>query len=405
MKLLQKYTFDEINDYIKKYGKDEKIIRIEEEVIKSGSSSDILDFARNVKDANVNKLQKAIIKLGDPSYYYFFARDVKGANIELLQQKVIEHQAPWDIYIFARFIDKADKNKLQNEIVKLLDAESICAFAKFVSGADINKLQEAILKTGNKEYINDFAKNVVGADKNLIIDGYNKDQHNFVKNIKKFAKNALNLSVSKVKGFSKIGGNPTVPNGFVWPVNKEGVKIPFFMQLDFSQINNGSKLEKFPSKGLLYLFFDEEVINTNFPLRQGDHYQFLFYNDGKDLHIEELEIKKYDERYLKIKQIKMYPNDEEDDELFDYLAELDEDDRDLYYDKYHYIESDIGFVGGWPQILQSSYLNKDEMQLLQLNSVDNHYMFGDLGMLQFYIKDSDIKSLNFNNVKANLETT
>lgn len=214
------------------------------------------------------------------------------------------------------------------------------------------------------------------------------------------------MDIGKKSIFSKIGGIPQVPTGFKWPDDKNNREIPFFMQLDFKQINRAGKLTYFPNKGLLYIFIDENEINSNFPLVQGEHYQVLFFDaDTNDMHTEKSNVKTYREIYLKTKDIKMYPNSEEDDDLLDYLDELDDDVQDKYFDKYHFVESEVGFVGGWPQILQSNYLERDETQLIQLNSIEDEFMWGDLGMLQFYIKIDDLKKSNFNNVNVNLETT
>lgn len=224
--------------------------------------------------------------------------------------------------------------------------------------------------------------------------------------LKKYSKTALSVYIGKNAVFSKIGGNPEVPKDFEWPMDKNNKKIPFFMQLDFGEINRRGKLPDFPRKGLLYLFMDDIVINTNFPLISGEHYKFLFYNqDAKDLHIENANVKKYPQMYLNTKKIQMYPNSEEYDELFDYIEGLTPSERDEYFEKFHFIGGEIGDIGGWPHILQSSYLQKDEMQLFELDSLKPSFMWGDLGMLQFYIKAEDLRNLKFDNVKANLETT
>lgn len=229
-----------------------------------------------------------------------------------------------------------------------------------------------------------------------------KDIVNFVN---QYAKDAIKLDIGNKKVFSKIGGDPIVPAKFDWPVDKKGKEMPFFMQLDMSEFNSKKTLVNFPSFGLLYIFMDDNAINSNYPLVQGKHYQVLYFNcDTKDLEARQSDAKKYDEIYLDMNNIKMYPNSEEFDELFDFIEDLDDEQKDEYFEQ-HFVESQIGFIGGWPQILQSSYLQTNEMQLLQLNSIDDVVEWGDLGLLQFYMNVEDLKNLNFSNVKINLETT
>ncbi len=396
-----------LNEYIKKNGKDKKIQSIEDKIIKSGILSNILDFAENIECANIEKLQEAILKSGDSDYCYFFARDVQNTNIKKFEEQVINSGNYWKCYLFARFIKGANKDRLQKEIIEHGDAETIFAFAKYIDGANIEKLQEAILKTGEDQYIRQFVKEIKGADQTLVVkqktEKKNSDIANFVK---KYAKNSIKLDVCKLKRYSKIGGNPIVPQNFKWPVDENNKEIPFFMQIDFSEINGHGKVLNFPNRGMLYLFLDEQVVNQNYPLIKGKHYQILFIdsdkNDFVELHSNSY---KYHEIFLKSIVIKTYPNSEENDDLLKFINSLTEEAQDEYFENYHFINTKLGHVGGWPQIFQSSYLGKNETLLLQINSLIDEFMWGDDGMLQFYINVDDLKNKVFDNVMCNLETT
>lgn len=413
MKIFSEYPIDgicnyidEINNYIKEHGRDKQIQNLEDAVIKTYNAFEYRDYFEKVEIIDVKKFQDAVIELSEKGKNNFcmvsFAMCVKDADIKLIQQKIIEsNRQPWYLCTFAKFVAGADKELLQNKVIEMGDASSIYEFAKDVDGANIQRLQDAILKTKNTEFINKFAKTISGADKKKIVR-----IEPFSKVIERYAKNASSLINTNKKMFSKIGGNPIVPTGFNWPVDKNNKKIPFFMQLDFSEINQDEKLDGFPCCGLLYIFLDDKVINTSFPLIQGDHYQLLFFNVNKNtLHIEKESEKIYKEIFLKPKYIKMYPNTEENKTLLEYMNNLSVEKQDEYLERYHFIDSKIGFVGGWPQILQTSYLQDDEIQLIQLNSVGNNFVWGDLGMLQFYIKVKDLKNLKFDDVKINIETT
>ena len=177
------------------------------------------------------------------------------------------------------------------------------------------------------------------------------------------------------------------------------------MQVNFSEINANKKVNYLPSAGILYIFLDVDVINSNYPLEQGKHYQVMYVNDVTgNLHEEESDTKVYEEKYFNANKIKMYPNHEEYSDLYNYLEDADEDTQDEYFDNYHFVETDYGFLGGYPQIFQSSYLQDNESQILQLLSGED-YMWGDDGFLQFYMTKKALEELDFTDVKINLETT
>jgi uncharacterized protein YwqG len=222
--------------------------------------------------------------------------------------------------------------------------------------------------------------------------------------IEKYAKDSFELVENESETTTKIGGNPLVPANFSWPISN-GEKIPFFMQVNFGEVNADKKVKYLPSSGILYIFLDDDVINSNYPLEKGEHYEVIYVNEGIDnLHEEESDTKTYEEKYFNVNKIKMYPNHEEFSDLYEYIEDADEDIQDEYFDNYHFIENDYGFLGGYPQIFQSSYLQDNESQLLQLESGDD-YMWGDDGFLQFYMSNEALEKLDFTDVKINLETT
>lgn len=57
--------------------------------------------------------------------------------------------------------------------------------------------------------------------------------------------------------FSKLGGAPDLPAGFVWPLGDQGPR-DFVAQLDLEEVRGADGPEWLPDKGRLYAFYDEE---------------------------------------------------------------------------------------------------------------------------------------------------
>ena len=379
----------QINEYIDKNGRDSKILNLETELLKSGSKAELFNYAKEIKKADIESIQKRIIEINDSDYIYFFARDIKGADINLLQDALInrEHTSEdvWYCYLFARFIGGANKDKLQNVVIKYGNEETIEAYKKWVEGVNIellnNALEKLIKKKSPKTRINKESK--------------------FWELAERLAKVGAKLLPSKTKTFSKIGGYPEVDKNFVWPkINDK--EIPFFMQLDFFEVNKNGKLANFPRNGYLYVFIDEYGVNKALD----NQYKFIYIDNVDKNNLNEFKFtgRVYKEINLKFELFKSYPYYEETSELLDLFDELSEEEQDNYLDKYCFVNDKYGTLGGWPQIMQTSYLPDDYAQILQLES-KNGYMWGDVGLLQFYADISDIKNCNFENVKMNLETT
>ena len=59
--------------------------------------------------------------------------------------------------------------------------------------------------------------------------------------IEKYAKDSFELVENESETTTKIGGNPLVPANFSWPISN-GEKIPFFMQVNFGEVNADKKV-------------------------------------------------------------------------------------------------------------------------------------------------------------------
>jgi uncharacterized protein YwqG len=90
--------------------------------------------------------------------------------------------------------------------------------------------------------------------------------------MKRLARPTLLLTPSKAPGFSKLGGEPELPEGIGWPVS-EGRTSAFLVQLDLAEVRAAGGPEWLPETGALYAFNDDERYGFR------DHVQVLFSSD------------------------------------------------------------------------------------------------------------------------------
>jgi uncharacterized protein YwqG len=123
-------------------------------------------------------------------------------------------------------------------------------------------------------------------------------------------KPAILMAENKEKQFSKIGGLPDVPEGFVWPLWKDK-PLSFLCQIDLSQIPVDYTDNDMPRIGFLYFFYDQEQGTWGFdPKDKGSWY--LYYTETiqtirKAEKPNGLEIV-YKEKYIKLSTIHTYPD-------------------------------------------------------------------------------------------------
>jgi uncharacterized protein YwqG len=87
--------------------------------------------------------------------------------------------------------------------------------------------------------------------------------------MKRLAKPTLLLTPTKTPAFSKLGGEPELPQGIEWPVS-DGRTPAFLVQLDLAEVRAAGGPEWLPETGSLYAFNDDERYGFR------DHVQVLF---------------------------------------------------------------------------------------------------------------------------------
>jgi hypothetical protein len=68
---------------------------------------------------------------------------------------------------------------------------------------------------------------------------------------------AIRLVPSTSRGFSRIGGQPSLPARFEWPTWK-GKPLAFLCQIDLAALPTSARASDLPHKGYLYFFYTAE---------------------------------------------------------------------------------------------------------------------------------------------------
>lgn len=237
-----------------------------------------------------------------------------------------------------------------------------------------------------------------------------------LKKFEPFKRPAVFFEKVSEEQFTKYGGLPNAPKELVWPTY-EGKQIPFFMQIDFADINANGYLTNYPTKGLLYIFLDTFTINDGY-YDNGLAFKILFFDANKSdtqKIIPNADTKQYNEYFLSTKQKDMYPNTEFCCDARHIIEEMDEEgDGDLeeeYYDYFQESNCSETYMCGWMNELQGGTYEtccedgRDWELLFQFISDDDDedYIWGDVGYLYFYIPSEDLKKRKFDDVYMEMQ--
>ena len=218
-------------------------------------------------------------------------------------------------------------------------------------------------------------------------------------------------------GCSKYGGRPDVPANFQWPHDSSGRPLSLLLQIDCADLASLDHEGLLPTSGQLYFFYELSQMD-----RDGKENDVqVIYNDLPSSQLNRLEYpvnldKKYQlqECRLQFSQFMSVPTHS----TIEPLNEEDEDARleaiILLWDESH---TDIGSMLGYPYLIQGPIVDdlSDDVLLLQLYSTNNKYgqkddkfphdlLFGDYGIIYFYIKREDLLARHFDNIKFAMQS-
>ncbi|MBQ8540299.1 MAG: DUF1963 domain-containing protein [Clostridia bacterium] len=248
---------------------------------------------------------------------------------------------------------------------------------------------------------------------------------------------------------SKIGGKPFLPADFVWPQftsKDDNVKRPlsFFCQINLSDVAFYDKDNLLPKDGMLYFFYECESFCWGFDPDDKGAARVFYYENTNGFSLIDFP-NDLDESYqmpeiaVKFTAKSSYPMYEEFNSLSDLNCEWEKYDNmleklgiNLDTDPYDHkllgyadiIQGEMlsecervtrGLYSGTVESYQNTPEDeacdiiekaKDWTLLLQLGTIstdDFEWMFGDCGMLYFYIKKQDLVAKNFDNVWFSLQ--
>jgi uncharacterized protein YwqG len=251
----------------------------------------------------------------------------------------------------------------------------------------------------------------------------------------------ISLSDEKPNLFqSKFGGVPYLPKNVEVPKNKENQQLTLLAQINIEEL---PKNNIYPMKeGILqFWILNDDVLGLDYDTHLGDGFKIIYYKDIDKSVTEEEVLEKYkpykdedsyfpieeefslsfkltdgyfsdsndDFREIVDREMKKF-HDENKDKYSDILKIYDKENQLNYWEIWDILEEDkeIGErlfgaghkIGGFPNFTQSDIreVGDYEILLLQIDSEGtekNEIMWGDCGIANFFIREKDLKKLNF----------
>ncbi|RTQ94576.1 DUF1963 domain-containing protein [Lysinibacillus telephonicus] len=220
---------------------------------------------------------------------------------------------------------------------------------------------------------------------------------------------------------SKFAGNPYLPKMQNYPKDPDGDYMYLLAQINFAK---APLMFPFPSQGIMQIFVSKSVCYFENQVQEflfQQYFKIRYYATvlpEDQLTTDFTFLKSSSNEVFPIIQNEMaltFTNRVEPVSATDYRVEkylplssfgvISEDERtleDIYFEKYLAAEHKIG---GYPYFINSdkrkdsSFLRKYDTLLLQIVSNDEQgIMYGDTGILKFFISKEDLINLNFSNI-------
>ena len=251
----------------------------------------------------------------------------------------------------------------------------------------------------------------------------------------------ISLSDDKPNLFqSKFGGLPYLPKDREVPKNKENEQLTLLAQINIEELPENNI---YPMKeGILqFWILNDDILGLDYDTNLGDGYKIIYYKDIDKSVTEEEVLEKYkpykdedsyfpiegefslsfkltdgyfsdsndDFREIVDREIKKF-YDENKDKYSEILKIYDKENQLNYWEIWNILEEDKEIreklfgaghkIGGFPNFTQSDIreVGDYEILLLQIDSdrtEKNEIMWGDCGIANFFIREKDLKELNF----------
>ncbi|MDH3619457.1 MAG: YwqG family protein [Gammaproteobacteria bacterium] len=231
---------------------------------------------------------------------------------------------------------------------------------------------------------------------------------------------ALSLDPSQESGTSFIGGPPPLPVNADWPRRGERL-LTFIACIDLDEVRQTKTIPWLPDRGRLLFFYDTEEQPWGFDPKDADGWKVLLVEDGAAT--EKAEGPSLNRIGLNFRRFDSLPDIQRFDDLGLVISEQEEDD---WFDGDMQIGHAPFQIGGYPNPVQNDTMElecqlvsnglycgdstgykdpraaelaecADEWRLLlQLDSEDDlGEMWGDCGLIYFWIRETDARAANF----------
>lgn len=215
---------------------------------------------------------------------------------------------------------------------------------------------------------------------------------------------------------SKVGGIPYLPKGAAYPLTPDGEPLHFLAQINFEEV---PKLDPFPAKGILQFYiYDDDLYGMDFDDGENpDTFRVIYYPEVvKDAGALQTDInmeRSYDE--LPHHPDESYPLafslGEEIVPVTDYqfwkvmgtsfFQQFGEQEWEVLETYNKAVHAQGHKIGGYAYFMQDDPRKPEDPMLLlfQLDSDEGmDLMWGDMGVGHFFIRENDLKNLNFSKV-------
>lgn len=244
--------------------------------------------------------------------------------------------------------------------------------------------------------------------------------------VRPLEKSAVRISHSDAETLSYFGGDPTLPQSVHWP-NKDGKPLTFLAALDLTEVSLALNIPWLPNAGRLLFFYDTEDMPWGFD--PDDKGGWAVIHSESDIESNNARVlSKLPKKHVSLKQKSAPPSWERpefealqltDAEIDTFCEEVDQADDNFPYHQ----------IGGYPNNVQGDMMElecqlasnglycgdstgyaseqasllkdgaADWRLLLQMDSDDDlDVMWGDCGMIYFWIREQDARESRFDNV-------
>lgn len=246
--------------------------------------------------------------------------------------------------------------------------------------------------------------------------------------LKSFSRDAIQISLAQddnaplPTGCSKYGGRPDVADDFQWPHDNSGYPLSLLLQIDCADLAFLDREGLLPTSGHLYFFYELSEMR-----RDGKKNSIrVIYNDKPSSQLHPLDYPvNLDKHYqlqecrLQFSQRTSFPCPEEVGHLIHKRVKtIDNIELEVATDrleeKYCPESEGIGNMLGYAFLIEKPIVKdlSDHVLLLQLDSSEyweeddktpHDLLFGNDGIIYFYIKREDLLARRFDNIKFALQ--